>query len=81
VWHQELICPGAPCRGRLRAFPPGVLVDDGRGELRSCPACGAAVTAPAFYLAGSARVPRAREGAASDRPHDAVAPPLTDADG
>ncbi|PVZ06983.1 hypothetical protein [Actinomycetospora cinnamomea] len=55
VWHQELICPGTPCRGRVRRFPPGELVDGGRRERRRCPACGASTTAPAFYRCGSAR--------------------------
>lgn len=49
VWHQDLICPGAACRGRVRRFPPGELVDGGRRERRRCPACGAVTTAPAFY--------------------------------
>ncbi|GAA4910137.1 hypothetical protein EV188_10179 [Actinomycetospora succinea] len=53
VWHQEMICPGERCRGRVRAFPPGALVDDGRRERRHCPECGTGVVAPAFYLDGT----------------------------
>lgn len=60
VWHQELICPGEQCRGRIRRFPPGVLIDDGRRERRPCPVCGTSVVAPAFYLDPSARRPRPR---------------------
>ncbi|MDD7926810.1 hypothetical protein [Actinomycetospora chibensis] len=55
VWHQDLICPGEWCRGRIRRFPPGFLVDDGRRERRRCPSCGTSVTAPAFYVSGSVR--------------------------
>lgn len=53
VWHQELICLGASCWGRVRRFPPGVLVEGGRRERRTCPACGVIALVPAFYLAGS----------------------------
>ena len=55
VWHQELICPGERCRGRVRRFPPGELIDDGRRERRRCPVCGTSTTAPAFYLLRCAR--------------------------
>ncbi|MEJ2890648.1 hypothetical protein [Actinomycetospora aeridis] len=55
VWHQDLICPGERCRGRLRRFPPGELTDGGRYEQRSCPECGTTTTAPAFYVARRAR--------------------------
>ena len=55
VWHQELVCPGEMCRGRVRWFPPGVLSHDGREERRHCPQCGTAVTTPAFYLDGGLR--------------------------
>lgn len=58
VWHQDLICPGRPCRGRVRRFPPGELIDRGRRERRRCPVCGASTTVPAFYRCGSARDPR-----------------------
>jgi hypothetical protein len=50
VWHQELICPGTPCRGRVRRFPPGELIDGGRRERRRCPVCGTSTTVSAFYL-------------------------------
>ena len=55
VWHQELICPGEICRGRVRRFPPGELIDDGRRERRRCPVCGTSTTAPAFYVVRGAR--------------------------
>ncbi|MDD7933262.1 hypothetical protein [Actinomycetospora straminea] len=58
VWHQDLICPGEPCRGRVRSFPPGELVDDGHHEQRRCPQCGTTTTAPAFYIARRAGRPR-----------------------
>jgi hypothetical protein len=70
VWHQELICPGEPCRGRVRRFPPGELVDGGRRERRRCPVCGTSTTAPAFYLLRGdrgARGDRPSTGACSDR--------------
>ncbi|WP_433781371.1 hypothetical protein ACQPX6_16680 [Actinomycetospora sp. CA-101289] len=50
VWHQDLICPEPRCRGRVRRFPPGELVDGGRRERRRCPECGTSITVPAFYL-------------------------------
>ncbi|NMO88548.1 hypothetical protein [Actinomycetospora sp. TBRC 11914] len=49
VWHQELICPSPRCRGRRRTFPPGVLIEDGDRERRTCPVCGTDVKVPAFY--------------------------------
>lgn len=55
VWHQDLVCPGDPCQGRVRRFPSGVLIDEGRRERRRCPVCRAEVAAPAFYLADSVR--------------------------
>ena len=75
VWHQDLICPGGPCRGRVQTFPPGVLVDDGRRERRRCPVCGASVTVPAFYLGGSVRNARFDPVASAERAGLAVLDP------
>ena len=75
VWHQELICPGEPCCGRVQTFPPGVLVDDGRRERRWCPVCGASVTVPAFYLGGSLRDARIDPVAVTERAGVAVPDP------
>ncbi len=62
VWHQELICPGELCRGRVRRFPPGELIDGGRAERRRCPVCGTSTTAPAFYLLRGDRGDRGDRG-------------------
>jgi hypothetical protein len=70
VWHQDLICPGERCRGRVRRFPPGELVDGGRRERRRCPVCGTSTAVPAFYLSGSARADARRPAAAAPADDD-----------
>lgn len=69
IWHQDLICRGERCHGRVRRFPPGELVDGGAHERRRCPACGTWHIVPAFYLVpgtGRARPQPATRPARSD---------------